>query len=111
MVVRIRMLNTDSVATASLAVADGQPVYPGTTAISGVPGSGAAIRLDFEDIAGGVSFVDESPLGDVVGPWAGKGVAAVDHDCPQNRPSRASVMPLSPQGSRAVMRDRYETAM
>jgi len=51
--VRIRMLNTDSIATARLTMAGGAPVYDGDTAISGVPGTAAAIALDFENIAGG----------------------------------------------------------
>ncbi|HAY66816.1 MAG TPA: 4-oxalomesaconate tautomerase, partial [Acidimicrobiaceae bacterium] len=51
--VRIKMLNTDSVATARLSTIDGAPVYSGTTAISGVPGTAAAIALEFQDIAGG----------------------------------------------------------
>jgi 4-oxalomesaconate tautomerase len=51
--VRIHMVNTDSIATATFPIADGCPVYGGTAAISGVPGTAAAIRLDFEDIAGG----------------------------------------------------------
>lgn len=50
--VRILMVNTDSVATATFPVANGRPVYTGTTAISGVPGTAAAVRLDFDDIAG-----------------------------------------------------------
>lgn len=51
--VRIRMVNTDALATATFPVADGLPVYGGTTGISGVPGTAAPIRLDFEDVAGG----------------------------------------------------------
>jgi len=51
--VRVRMLNTNSIATARFAVSSGLPVYAGDTAISGVPGTGAAIRLDFDGIAGG----------------------------------------------------------
>ena len=51
--VRIRMLNTDSIATARFAIRDGTPVYEGTTAISGVPGASAAIHLEFEGLAGG----------------------------------------------------------
>ena len=50
--VRIRMLNTDSVATATFSVSSGVPVYDGDTSISGVPKSAAPIRLDFEDLAG-----------------------------------------------------------
>jgi 4-oxalomesaconate tautomerase len=51
--VRIRMLNTDSIAAATFPVAAGRPVYDGETAISGVPGTAATIRLDFEGVAGG----------------------------------------------------------
>lgn len=51
--IRILMVNTGAVATATFRVADGRPVYSGDTAISGVPGTAAAIRLDFADIAGG----------------------------------------------------------
>jgi len=50
--VRILMVNTDSVATATFPVAAGRPVYSGATAISGVPGTAARVRLDFEQIAG-----------------------------------------------------------
>ena len=50
--VRIRMLNTDSIATARLEVRDGAPVYDGDMTISGVPGTAAAISLEFEEIAG-----------------------------------------------------------
>lgn len=51
--VRIRMVNTGAIATATFSVADGAPVYDGDTAISGVPGTAAPIRLDFEGVAGG----------------------------------------------------------
>ncbi len=51
--VRIRMLNTNSLATARFNVEDGQPVYDGDATISGVPGNAAPIYLDFEDTAGG----------------------------------------------------------
>ena len=52
---RILMVNTDSVATATFPVAGGTPIYAGDTAISGVPGTAAAVRLDFADIAGSSS--------------------------------------------------------
>ncbi len=52
-VVRIRMVNTDSIAVATFPVSSGRPVYAGDTHISGVPGTAATIRLDFEGIAGG----------------------------------------------------------
>jgi len=51
--IRILMRNTDAVATATVIVQDSQPVYSGSSAISGVPGTAAAIRLDFDDTAGG----------------------------------------------------------
>ena len=51
--VRILMRNTDSIATATLAVVGGRPTYDGDTTISGVPGTAAPIRLDFEGVAGG----------------------------------------------------------
>jgi len=51
--VRIYMVNTDGVATAHVNVADCTPVYSGDTEIDGVPGTAAAIELDFEGIAGG----------------------------------------------------------
>ncbi|MCP5024949.1 MAG: 4-oxalomesaconate tautomerase [Actinomycetia bacterium] len=79
--VRIRMLNTDSVATASFPVARGQPVYAGTTAISGVPGAGAAIRLDFADIAGG-SCGALLPSGNAVDSIAGVACTLVDNGMP-----------------------------
>jgi len=50
--IRIRMMNTDSVATARITVRAGLPVYEGTTAISGVAGSAAAVHLEFDGIAG-----------------------------------------------------------
>jgi 4-oxalomesaconate tautomerase len=50
--VRIRMLNTGGIATATLALRDGRPRYDGDTAISGVPGTAAPVRLDFEGVAG-----------------------------------------------------------
>ena len=50
--VRIRMVNSDSVATATFPLNAGVPAYDGDTAISGVPGTAAEVRLDFEDIVG-----------------------------------------------------------
>lgn len=60
---RIFMVNTASTVVARFPVADGAPDYDGapraggtsppTVVIDGVPGSAAAITLDFEDLAGG----------------------------------------------------------
>lgn len=50
--VTILMRNTDSIATATISVHQGAPTYSGDTSISGVPGSAAAVRLGFQDVAG-----------------------------------------------------------
>jgi 4-oxalomesaconate tautomerase len=49
---RILMRNTGGIAIASFPVEGGRPVYEGGTAISGVPGTAAEIRLEFVDVAG-----------------------------------------------------------
>ena len=79
--VRIRMINTDSIATARFAVRDGTPVYEGTTAISGVPGASAAIHLEFEGIAGG-STGALLPTGRAVDVICGTSCALVDNGMP-----------------------------
>lgn len=79
--VRVRMLNTDSLATATIAVADGTPRYDGTTAISGVPGTAAEIRLDFEGIAGG-STGALLPTGNVADTIAGIDCTLIDNGMP-----------------------------
>lgn len=63
--VRILMANTDSIAVASFALSDGAPRYDGDFAVSGVPGTAAPIRLDFEDVAGSSSGA-LFPTGNVV---------------------------------------------
>lgn len=68
--VRIRMLNTDSIATARVPMADGSPVYDGDTTISGVLGTAAPIALDFEDIAGsstGALLPSGNPIDEIEG--------------------------------------------
>jgi 4-oxalomesaconate tautomerase len=47
--VRIHMVNTGSVATATFPGADGVVDYDGQTAIAGVPGTAAAVVLTFDD--------------------------------------------------------------
>ncbi|HEX4257789.1 MAG TPA: PrpF domain-containing protein, partial [Streptosporangiaceae bacterium] len=49
---RIRMVNSASLATARFPTPGGQPDYAGDTAISGVPGTAAAIVLDFAGTEG-----------------------------------------------------------
>ncbi len=50
--VRIHMLNTGSVAVAHVPTPGGQVEYEGDARIDGVPGSAAAIPIDFLDVAG-----------------------------------------------------------
>ena len=50
--VRIRMVNSDSIATAAFPLEGSLPTYDGDTSISGVPGTSAQVRLDFADTAG-----------------------------------------------------------
>lgn len=79
--VRVYMVNTDSVATARFPIADRMPVYDGTTVIDGVPGTGAAIHLDFEDIAGG-SCGALLPTGHVVDLIDGVEATLIDNGMP-----------------------------
>ncbi|MET0579939.1 MAG: PrpF domain-containing protein, partial [Ilumatobacteraceae bacterium] len=68
--VRIHMINTDSIATARFEVSDGQLIGYGTTALSGVPGTAAPIRLDFDDIAGsscGALLPTANPVDEIAG--------------------------------------------
>ena len=63
------------------AAARGRPRYGGTTAISGVPGAAAAIRLDFEGIAGS-SCGALLPTGNAVDEVCGLAVTLVDNGMP-----------------------------
>lgn len=79
--VRVYMVNTDSIATARFALRDGMPRYDGHTAIDGVPGTAAAVHLDFEDIAGG-SCGALLPTGNAVDTIDGIDVTLVDNGMP-----------------------------
>jgi 4-oxalomesaconate tautomerase len=79
--VRIRMVNTDSIATARFATPGGVVDYDGDLGIDGVPGTAGAIRLDFEGTAGsstGALF----PSGSVLDRVAGIDVTCVDNGMP-----------------------------
>jgi len=80
-VVRIRMLNTESVATARFEMLGGEPLYTGDTAISGVPGAAAAIALEFTDIAGS-STGAMLPTGKAVEEINGVACTLVDNGMP-----------------------------
>jgi len=77
----IHMLNTDSYAVATFPVARGVPVYAGDTAISGVPGTAAPVRLDFEGIAGGTAGA-LLPTGRSVDVIAGVECTLIDNGMP-----------------------------
>ena len=79
--IRIHMANTDSTATAHFPVATGRPVYEGDTAISGVPGTAAAVRIDFDGIAGG-SCGALLPTGNVVDVIDGTHATLIDNGMP-----------------------------
>ncbi|HEX6237106.1 MAG TPA: PrpF domain-containing protein [Acidimicrobiales bacterium] len=79
--VRIRMVNTGGVATATVPLCDGRPRYDGDVAIAGVPGTAAPIRLDFEDVAGS-SCGALLPTGHPVDEVSGLPVTMVDNGMP-----------------------------
>jgi 4-oxalomesaconate tautomerase len=79
--VRIYMVNTGSIASASFPLHEGAPVYEGDTSIDGVPGTAAAVQLDFEDIAGG-SCGSLLPTGSVIDVIDGVELTMIDNGMP-----------------------------
>jgi 4-oxalomesaconate tautomerase len=77
--VRIRMVNTNGVVTATFPTPGGRPRYDGATAIDGVPGTAAAIVLDFEDSGAAASVF---PTGNVTDTFVGIQVTCVDNGMP-----------------------------
>jgi 4-oxalomesaconate tautomerase len=77
--VRIRMVNTDGIVTATFPTPGGQPRYDGAVAIDGVPGTAAAIVLDFEDSG---SATGVFPTGNVTDVFGGIKVSCVDNGMP-----------------------------
>jgi 4-oxalomesaconate tautomerase len=77
--VRIRMVNTDSIVTATFPTPQGKPRYDGDTAIDGVPGTAAPIVLDFEDDGSGKSVL---PTGNITDTFNGILVTCVDNGMP-----------------------------
>ena len=78
---RIRLVNTGGLATATVPVAGGCVRYDGTTSISGVPGTGAPVRLDFDDTAGS-STGALLPTGNVVDVIENVEVTLIDNGMP-----------------------------
>jgi 4-oxalomesaconate tautomerase len=77
--VRIRMVNTNGIVTATFPTPDGRPRYDGDTAIDGVPGTAAAVVLDFEDSGAGASVF---PTGNITDVFGGIPVTCVDNGMP-----------------------------
>jgi 4-oxalomesaconate tautomerase len=77
--VRIRMVNTGGIVTATFPTPGGRPRYDGDTAIDGVPGTAAAVVLDFADsgTAAGVF-----PTGNLTDDFGGIRVTCVDNGMP-----------------------------
>jgi 4-oxalomesaconate tautomerase len=79
--VRIRMVNSDSVATAVVRTPNGTVDYDGDVAISGVPGTAAPVVLDFADTAGSATGA-LLPTGSTVDVIDGVPVTCVDNGMP-----------------------------
>jgi 4-oxalomesaconate tautomerase len=79
--VRIGMVNSGGVAVATVPVRAGRPRYDGTAAISGVPGTAAPVRLDFEGVAGS-SCGALLPTGRAVDEVCGLAVTLIDNGMP-----------------------------
>ena len=77
--VRIRMVNSSGIVTATFPTPGGRPRYDGETAIDGVPGTAAAIVLDFEDSGAAASVF---PTGNVTDVFGGIPVTCVDNGMP-----------------------------
>jgi 4-oxalomesaconate tautomerase len=77
----IRMVNSDSIVTATFATPGGRPDYSGATAIAGVPGTAAPVTLRFADTAGSVTGA-LLPTGHVYDVIDGIEVTCVDNGMP-----------------------------
>lgn len=79
--VRIRMLNTGSLAASTFATPGGVVDYDGELAIDGVPGTAGAIELDFEGTAGS-STGSLFPAGAITTEIEGVAATCVDNGMP-----------------------------
>jgi 4-oxalomesaconate tautomerase len=82
--VRIRMVNTDGIVTATFPTPGGRPRYSGDTAIDGVPGTAAPVVLAFEEGGSDDSGAGPSvlPTGNVTDVFGGITVTCVDNGMP-----------------------------
>lgn len=79
--VKIYMANTGNVAVAHVPTPDGEVSYEGGASIAGVPGTSAAIRIDFLDTAGSVCGA-LLPTGNSVDELDGIEVTLIDNGMP-----------------------------
>lgn len=79
--VRIFMVNTDGIAVAHVPTPGGVVEYEGEARIDGVPGTSAAIPIDFLDVAGSVCG-SLLPTGNVVDHVNGVDVTCIDNGMP-----------------------------
>jgi 4-oxalomesaconate tautomerase len=79
--VRIHMVNSGSIAIARVETPDGQVRYDGDARIDGVPGTAAAIPIDFEDVAGSTCGA-LLPTGRVLDEIEGVAVTCIDNGMP-----------------------------
>jgi 4-oxalomesaconate tautomerase len=79
--VRIHMVNTASIAVASVQTPGGRVVYDGDARIDGVPGTAAPISIDFLDVAGS-SCGSLLPTGRAVDQVEGLAVTCIDNGMP-----------------------------
>ena len=79
--VRIYMVNTGNVAVAHVPTPDGEVNYDGDAAIAGVPGTAAAIRIDFLNTAGSVCGT-LLPTGNARDEIDGIGATLIDNGMP-----------------------------
>jgi 4-oxalomesaconate tautomerase len=80
-VVRVRMVNSDSVAVATVSTPGGRVTYRGDVAIAGVPGTAAGITLAFTDTEGSTTGA-LLPTGHVRDTVDGVEVTCVDNGMP-----------------------------
>ena len=80
--VRIHMVNTGAIALAHVPTPNGAVEYEGDARIDGVPGTAAAIPIDFLDVAGS-SCGALLPTGNVVDEVQGVQVTCIDNGMPE----------------------------
>jgi 4-oxalomesaconate tautomerase len=82
--VRIRMVNTGAVVTATFPTPGGRPRYDGDTAIDGVPGTAAPVVLDFEAAPGDDPGAHGGvfPTGNITDTFGGITVTCVNNGMP-----------------------------